>query len=88
MADLVQLIHLRRHYPVPILPRGSRDLGILGVDWDHCPVPMNLSQGQAADLGGSVSAARIFTVAGARLPSDLSHFAVLRPVGVFCGRRA
>jgi hypothetical protein len=29
-----------------------------------------------ADLGGSVSAARIFAVSGARLPLDLSHFFV------------
>ena len=35
-----------------------------------------MSHGQAVDLGGSVSAARIFRVPGGRLPSDLSHFFV------------
>ena len=38
-----------------------------------CPLPLDLSHGQAIDLGGSVAAARIFRVCGGRLPSDLSY---------------
>ena len=43
-----------------------------------CPLPSDLSHRWAPDLGGSVSAARIFHVPGARLPSDPSHFFVAR----------
>ena len=55
------------------LSSNGKDGGIGGYSW-WFPMPLDRCYGRA-DLGGSVSAARIFTVAGAGLPVNVSHFA-------------
>ena len=55
--------------------------GAWQLSWCPCLVSCAIGSepriGRTTDLDGSVLAARTFTVAGARLPSDLSHFVVV-----------